>query len=125
MKNLIILSQVTDSTLKIAEYGTIIVLAVAMYALVVKVVAPVVTSKYVGAPDADKGTNTEKTFSRIDSIGERIERTITQRLKATEKRNDRIEMELHEIRNGLSETSIALSAAAATLAFLKERMEKK
>jgi hypothetical protein len=124
MRNWIILAEGSDGLEQYLEYGSVVVVSAVMYALVVKVVAPIIAAKFGGTPNGGQGSNTEETLSRIDSIGERIERTVTQRLKATEKRNDRIEIELHEIRNGLSETGIALSAAATTLAFLKERMEK-
>ena len=88
-----------------------------LYTLVDKVIVPLVKGKSGNG----KHTDTAAIIHRLEQISAHQNELHTQWLGATEKRIDRNEAELAEIRGGVSEISASVASAMATLEFLQMR----
>ena len=103
------------------EFGAVMGLIVVLYAVIDRVIAPLIAARTGGGKKNGNGRNENSAFvfAELNKIIDRHDESYRHRIVALERRLERSEESLNELRNGVSEIGNAVSGAAATLKFLE------
>ena len=100
------------------EFGAVMGLIVVLYAVIDRVIAPLIAARTSGGKKNGNGRH-ENVFAELNKLFDRHDESYRHRIRALERRLERSEESLNELRNAVSEIGNAVSGAAATLKFLE------
>ena len=102
------------------EFGAVMGLIVVLYAVIDRVIAPLIAAKNGGGKKNGNGRHeNEIVLAELNKLVDRYNETYGHRLRSLEHRLERSEESLNELRKAVSEIGNDVSGAAATLKFLE------